>query len=191
MRLYQGDTHLKRNSGTQEELRNSRGTQDAILVDNADGADNADDNHQQSHVAASSESWDHCVTQSPIMSTTMGGLPLWENAPISDSSNNTRGPDAAPADNLHGNILDASQEACVEKESCAAAEPVNLSEGEVTMTGSDNLPPCMAAGESSGVADLAQQDHSSTSSRGPETRSHGQFCTHGLKSEYAEKPSPG
>lgn len=36
--------------------------------------DNADDNQQQSHVAASSESKDRCVTQNPLMSTTMDGL---------------------------------------------------------------------------------------------------------------------
>ena len=78
----------------------------AVPVDNADGADNADDIHQQSHVAASSESKDRCVTQSPLMSTTTDGLPLRENAPSSDSSDDTRGPDAAPTDNFHGNILD-------------------------------------------------------------------------------------
>ena len=75
---------------------------DAVPVDNADGADSADDNHQQSHVAASSESKDRCVTQSPLMSTTTDGLPLRENAPTSGSSDDIRGPDASPTDNLHG-----------------------------------------------------------------------------------------
>ncbi len=113
---------------------------DAVPAGNADGADNADDNHQQSHVAASSESKDRCVTQSPLLSTTTYGLPLRENAPTSGSSDNTRGPDAAPTDNLQGNILDASQEAS-DEESCAAATgPTNLSEGDVTTAGSDYLP---------------------------------------------------
>ena len=151
---------------------------DAVPVGNADGADNADDNHQQSRVAASSESKDRCVTQSPLMSTTTDGLPLRENAPTSGSSDDIRGPDASPTDNLHGNILDASQEAS-DEESCAAATgPTTLSEGDVTTAGSDHLPTCMAAGESGGVADVAQQDHSSTPSRGPETRSQGKRQTH-------------
>ena len=72
----------------------------AVPIDNDDGADNADDNHQQSHVAASRESKDRCVNQSPLVSTTTDGLPLRENAPTSDSSDDTRGPDAAPTDNL-------------------------------------------------------------------------------------------
>ena len=104
------------------------------------------------------------MTQSPLMSMTTDGLPLRENAPTSDSSDDTRGPDAVPTDNLHGNILDAG--------------PTNLSEGDVTTAGSDHLPPCTAAGEPGGVADVAQQDHSSTPSRGPETRSQGKRQTH-------------
>ena len=147
-------------------------------ADDADNADNADDNHQQSRVAASSESKDLCVTQSPLMSTTTDGLPLRENAPTSGSSDVIRGPDASPTDNLHGNILDANQEAS-DEESCAAATgPTTLSEGDVTTAGSDHLPTCTAAGESGGVADVAQQDHSSTPSRGPETRSQGKRQTH-------------
>ena len=154
---------------------------DAVPVgnaDDADNADNADDNHQQSRVAASSESKDLCVTQSPLMSTTTDGLPLRENAPTSGSSDVIRGPDASPTDNLHGNILDANQEAS-DEESCAAATgPTTLGEGDVTTAGSDHLPTCTAAGESGGVADVAQQDHSSTPSRGPETRSQGKRQTH-------------
>ena len=85
------------------------------------------------------------------MSTTTDGLLLRENAPISDSSDDTRGPDAAPTDNLHGNILDASQEVS-DEESCASATgTTTLSEGDVTTTGSDRLPTCTAAGESGGV----------------------------------------
>ena len=75
------------------------------------------------------------------MSTTTDGLLLRENAPISDSSDDTRGPDAAPTDNLHGNILDASQEASDEERCAAAAGPTNLSEGEVTTAGSDHPSP--------------------------------------------------
>ena len=112
------------------------------------------------------------------MSTTTDGLPLRENAPTSGSSDDIRGPDASPTDNLHGNILDASQEAS-DEESCAAATgPTTLSEGDVTTAGSDHLPTCTAAGESGGVADVAQQDHSSTPSRGPETRSQRKRQTH-------------
>ena len=150
----------------------------AVPVDNDHGADNADHNHQQSHVAASSESWDRCVTQSPPRSTTTDGLPLRENAPTSDSSDDTRGPDAVPTDNLHENILDASQEASDEESCSAAAGPTNLNEGDVTTAGSDHLPPCTAAGEPGDVAHVAQQDHSSTPSRGPETRSQGKRQTH-------------
>ena len=112
------------------------------------------------------------------MSTTTDGLPLRENAPISDSSDDTRGPDAAPTDNFHGNIHDASQEASEEESCAAAAGPTNLSEGEVTTAGSDHPYPCTAAGESGGVADVAQQDHSPTPSRSPETRSPGKRQTH-------------
>ena len=64
-------------------------------------------------MTTTSESKDRCVTQSPLMSTTTDGLPLRENAPTSDSSDDTRGPDtvpdAAPTGNLHGKILDGSQ----------------------------------------------------------------------------------
>ena len=151
---------------------------DAVPVDNADGADYADDIHQQSRVAASSESKDRCVTQSPLMSTTTDGLLLRENALTSDSSDDTRGPDAAPTDNFHGNILDASQEASDEERCAAATGPTNLSEGDVTTAGSDHLPTCTAAGEPGGVAEVAQQDHSSTPSRDPETRSQGKRQTH-------------
>ena len=150
----------------------------AVPIDNDDGADNADDNHQQSHVAASRESKDRCVNQSPLVSTTTDGLPLRENAPTSDSSDDTRGPDAVPTDNLHGNILDASQEASDEESCSAAAGPTNLNEGDVTTAGSDHLPPCTAVGEPGGIADVAQQDHSSTPSRGQETRSQGKRQTH-------------
>ena len=72
-------------------------------------------------MTTTSESKDRCVTQSPLMSTTTDGLPLRENAPTSDSSDDTRGPDAAPTGNLHGKILDTSQEAS-DEESCEAAD---------------------------------------------------------------------
>ena len=72
----------------------------AVPVDNTDGANNADGSHQQSHDAASSESWDRRVTQSPLMSASTDGLALRKNAPTSDSSDDTRDPDAAPADNF-------------------------------------------------------------------------------------------
>ena len=93
------------------------------------------------------------MTQSPLRSATTDGLPLRENAPTSDSSDDTRGPDAVPTDNLHVNILDASQEASDEESCSAAAGPTNLSEGDVTTARSDHLLPCTAAGESGSVAE--------------------------------------
>ena len=80
---------------------------------------------------------------------------------------------------LRGNTLNASQRASYEKESCVAAVgPTDLSEDEVTTPASDDLPPCTAAGEPGGVADVARQDHFTTPSRGPETRSQGKRLTH-------------
>lgn len=64
-----------------------------------------------------------------------------------------------------------------EKESReAAAEPTNFSQGDVTTSGSDDLPLRMADGDPSSVedVDVARQDHSSTPSRGPQTRSQDQ-----------------
>ena len=90
---------LRGNVPTSDRSDDTKGP-DAVPVDNADGVVNADDNRQQSHVTASRESKDRCVTQSPLMSTTTDGLPLQENAPTSYSSDDTRGPDAAPTDNL-------------------------------------------------------------------------------------------
>ena len=143
---------------------------DAVPVGNADDADNADDNHQQSRVAASSESKDRYVTQSPLMSTTTDGLPLRENAPTNSSSDDIRGPDASPTDNLHGNILDASQEASDEVSCAAATGPTTLSEGDITTAGSDHLPTCTAAGESGGEADVAQLFYPKSRPRNPQPR---------------------
>ena len=60
------------------------------------------------------------MTQSPLMSATMDGWILQENASITNSSEDTRGTDAVPTDNPFGDILGASQETSDEKESCAA-----------------------------------------------------------------------
>ena len=60
------------------------------------------------------------MTQSPLMSATMDGWILQENAFITDSSDDTRGPRAVPTDNPYGDILGANQETSDEKESCAA-----------------------------------------------------------------------